>query len=53
MCESQGLPVMWLGELDDMSQAIIHTEVFETIVVLLAYFIDTLSCILIFQTLLN
>lgn len=52
MYESQGLPVMWLGELD-MSQAIIHAEIIETIVVLLAHFIDMLSCILIFQTLLN
>ena len=53
MYESHGLPVMWLGELDDMSQAIVHTEVTETIVVLLAHFIDMLSCILIFQMLLN
>jgi len=44
---------MWLGELADMSQAIIHTEVIEIIVVLLAHFINMLSCILIFQTLLN
>ena len=44
---------MCLGGLDDMSQAIVHTEVIETIVVLLAHFIDMLSCILIFQTLLN
>lgn len=39
---------MWLGVLDDMSQAIIHTERVETIVLLLAHFIDMLSCILIF-----
>jgi len=51
--ESPELPVMWLGELDDVSQAFIHTEIIETIVVLLAHFIDMLSCILIFQTLLN